>query len=68
MHEEFWLVTAFVSLQVIGLVLGLIYLHTSNDYDQDDVMNANGVMFIFITSLTFNSLFSILNVSRNYKM
>ena len=51
--------------QFFALVLGLVYLKTNDDYDQDDIMNLNGVIFIIITNLSFNHLFSVLNVSRH---
>nr|XP_022306294.1 protein white-like isoform X2 [Crassostrea virginica] len=52
----------FIQTLFFALVLGLVYLKTNDDYDQDDIMNLNGVIFIIITNLSFNHLFSVLNV------
>ena len=47
--------------QMIATILGLIYLRLS--LDQVGVMNFNGVLFLFLTNVSFNNLFGVLNVS-----
>lgn len=52
--------------QFFALILGLVYLKTNDDYEQKDIMNINGVIFIIITNLSFYHVFSVLNVrARN---
>lgn len=52
--------------QFFALILGLVYLKTNDDYEQKDIMNINGVIFIIITNLSFYHVFSVLNVrTRN---
>lgn len=48
--------------QFFALILGLVYLKTNDDYEQKDIMNINGVIFIIITNLSFYHVFSVLNV------
>ncbi|XP_071156888.1 protein white-like [Mytilus edulis] len=45
----------------IGVVLGLIYLHDNNNYDQKQVLNVNGVLFLLLTNMSFANMFAILN-------
>ncbi|XP_048753747.2 protein white-like isoform X2 [Ostrea edulis] len=52
----------FVQTIFFAVILGLIYLKTDDDYDQDDIMNINGVIFVIITNLSFTNIFSVLNV------
>jgi len=44
---------------MLGVILGLIYLQL--DLDQQGVMNINGVLFLFITNMTFTNVFGVLN-------
>uniref|UniRef100_K1QF16 Protein white n=1 Tax=Magallana gigas TaxID=29159 RepID=K1QF16_MAGGI len=48
--------------QFFALILGLVYLKTNDDYEQKDIMNINGVIFIIITNLSFYHVFSVLNI------
>ncbi|XP_061185570.1 protein white-like isoform X1 [Saccostrea echinata] len=52
----------FIQTIFFALILGIIYLKTDDDYAQDDIMNINGVIFVIITNLSFNNIFSVLNV------
>lgn len=52
----------FAQTIFFALVLGLVYLKTSDSYDQQDIMNINGVIFIIITNLSFTHVFGVLNV------
>ncbi|XP_056007707.1 protein white-like [Ostrea edulis] len=52
----------FIQTLIIALFIGLVYLKTTNDYHQEDIMNINGVIFLLIISFTYNSLFPVLNV------
>lgn len=46
---------------MVALLIGLIY------YDQElneiAVMNINGALFLFLTNMTFQNVFSVINVS-----
>ncbi|ESP04310.1 hypothetical protein LOTGIDRAFT_237415 [Lottia gigantea] len=44
---------------IVGVILGLIYLQ--QDYNQTGVMNINGAMFLFITNMSFTSMFAVVN-------
>lgn len=52
----------FIQTVFFALILGLVYLKTNDDYEQEDIMNINGVIFIIITNLSFYHVFSVLNV------
>lgn len=52
----------FIQTVFFALILGLVYLKTNDDYEQKDIMNINGVIFIIITNLSFYHVFSVLNV------
>lgn len=48
-----------------ALVIGAIYFHQK--LDQVGVMNINGVLFLFLTNMTFQNLFAVINVSTRQK-
>ncbi|XP_061185747.1 protein white-like [Saccostrea echinata] len=52
----------FIQTIIFALFMGLVYLKTSNNYNQEDIMNINGVIFLLIISFTYNNLFPVLNV------
>lgn len=47
--------------QFIALLFGLIYLN--QELTQEGVMNINGVLFLFLTNMTFQQVFGVVNVS-----
>lgn len=55
MHEVF-------RLQMVSILIGVIYLN--QNLDQDGVMNINGALFIFLTNMTFQNVFAVINVSK----
>lgn len=46
--------------QVIALLLGAIYF--GQELNQKGVMNINGAMFLFLTNMTFQNVFAVINV------
>ncbi|XP_054719148.1 protein white-like [Uloborus diversus] len=49
----------FFQTLIIALLLGLIYLR--QDYDQKGIMNLNGALFLALTNVTFQNMFSVVN-------
>lgn len=47
-------------LQMIALVLGLLYFHQK--LDQAGAMNITGILFMFLTAMTFQNLFAVVSV------
>ncbi|KAG5892104.1 hypothetical protein JTB14_008073 [Gonioctena quinquepunctata] len=45
---------------MISLIIGAIYY--GQKINQDGVMNINGVLFIFLTNMTFQNVFAVINV------
>ncbi|XP_044261652.1 protein white isoform X2 [Tribolium madens] len=45
---------------IISLVIGAIYF--GQVLNQDGVMNINGVLFVFLTNMTFQNVFAVINV------
>ncbi|KAH0946841.1 hypothetical protein HN011_008567 [Eciton burchellii] len=45
---------------MISLLIGVIYF--GQQMDQDGVMNINGALFIFLTNMTFQNIFAVINV------
>ncbi|KAJ8686388.1 hypothetical protein QAD02_022182 [Eretmocerus hayati] len=45
---------------MVSLLIGIIYLNQK--LDQDGVMNINGALFIFLTNMTFQNVFAVINV------
>jgi hypothetical protein len=48
-------------LQVLSALIGVIYF--GQEMNQDGVMNINGALFIFLTNMTFQNVFSVITVS-----
>ena len=51
---------------MIALLIGLIYL--DQDYDQAGLSNLNATLFLMLTNMTFNNIFSVVNVSPQNSM
>lgn len=47
---------------MIAVLIGVIFF--GQTLDQDGVMNMNGAIFLFLTNMTFQNVFSVINVSR----
>lgn len=45
---------------MVSLLIGVIYF--GQQMDQDGVMNINGGLFIFLTNMTFQNVFAVINV------
>ncbi|KAJ4431107.1 hypothetical protein ANN_19702, partial [Periplaneta americana] len=45
---------------IVSAVIGVIYY--GQEMDQDGVMNINGALFIFLTNMTFQNVFAVINV------
>jgi hypothetical protein len=48
-------------LQMVSVLIGVIYY--GQELNQDGVMNINGALFIFLTNMTFQNVFAVINVS-----
>lgn len=46
---------------MVSLLIGVIYF--GQVLDQDGVMNINGALFIFLTNMTFQNVFAVINAS-----
>lgn len=46
---------------MVAVVVGAIFL--GQELNQDGVMNINGAIFLFLTNMTFQNVFSVANVS-----
>lgn len=46
---------------MVALVVGVIFY--GQELTQDGVMNINGAIFLFLTNMTFQNVFSVANVS-----
>lgn len=55
LHQTFFL------FQLVALVVGVIFY--GQELTQDGVMNINGAIFLFLTNMTFQNVFSVANVS-----
>lgn len=47
--------------QMVSLLIGVIFY--GQILDQDGVMNMNGALFLFLTNMTFQNVFAVINVS-----
>lgn len=47
--------------KMVALVVGIIFY--GQEMNQDGVMNINGAIFLFLTNMTFQNVFSVANVS-----
>lgn len=45
---------------MVSLLIGVIYF--GQRIDQDGVTNINGALFIFLTNMTFQNIFAVINV------
>ncbi|XP_033355100.1 protein white-like isoform X3 [Bombus vosnesenskii] len=45
---------------MVSLLVGIVYF--DQRLDQDGVMNINGALFIFLTNMTFQNVFAVINV------
>ncbi|XP_026668551.1 ABC transporter G family member 3-like [Ceratina calcarata] len=45
---------------MVSLLIGIVYFN--QQLDQDGVMNINGALFIFLTNMTFQNVFAVINV------
>lgn len=45
---------------MVSLLIGIVYFNQR--LDQDGVMNINGALFIFLTNMTFQNVFAVINV------
>ncbi|KAG5327518.1 WHITE protein, partial [Pseudoatta argentina] len=50
----------FLQTVMVSLLIGVIYF--GQRIDQDGVMNINGALFIFLTNMTFQHVFAVINV------
>lgn len=50
----------FLSFQMVATLIGAIYF--GQQLDQDGVMNINGALFLFLTNMTFQNVFAVINV------
>lgn len=46
---------------MVAVLLGVIYLQ--QDLTQEGVQNINGALFLFLTNMTFQNAFAVINVS-----
>lgn len=46
---------------MVSILIGVIYF--GQNLDQDGVMNINGAIFMFLTNMTFQNIFAVINVS-----
>lgn len=49
-------------LQLVAVVVGVIFY--GQQLTQDGVMNINGAIFLFLTNMTFQNVFSVANVRK----
>ncbi|KAM3961766.1 LOW QUALITY PROTEIN: eye pigment precursor family transporter white [Aphomia sociella] len=50
----------FLQTVMVSLLIGVIYF--GQHLDQDGVMNINGSIFVFLTNMTFQNIFAVINV------
>ncbi|KAJ8722907.1 hypothetical protein PYW07_004087 [Mythimna separata] len=50
----------FLQTIMVSILIGVIYFGQS--LDQDGVMNINGAIFMFLTNMTFQNIFAVINV------
>ena len=56
-------IARYAPFQFISLLFGVIYL--GQELNQEGVMNINGALFLLLTNMTFQNVFSVVNVSPN---
>lgn len=47
---------------MVALLIGIIFY--GQVLDQDGAMNMNGALFLFLTNMTFQNVFAVINVSK----
>lgn len=47
---------------MIAVLLGVVFY--GQILDQDGIMNINGAIFLFLTNMTFDNVFSVINVCK----
>lgn len=52
-----------IVFQMVALLIGIIFY--GQVLDQDGAMNMNGSLFLFLTNMTFQNVFAVINVSRD---
>lgn len=50
----------FLQTIMVSILIGIIYF--GQHLDQDGVMNINGAIFMFLTNMTFQNIFAVINV------
>lgn len=50
----------FLQTIMVSILIGVIYF--GQNLDQDGVMNINGAIFMFLTNMTFQNIFAVINV------
>ncbi|CAH2074508.1 unnamed protein product, partial [Iphiclides podalirius] len=50
----------FLQTVMVSILIGVIYF--GQHLDQDGVMNINGAIFMFLTNMTFQNIFAVINV------
>ncbi|XP_063236423.1 protein white-like [Bacillus rossius redtenbacheri] len=60
MKEPILIKVRILQTVMVALVIGLVYFNQK--MDQDGVMNINGALFLFLTNMTFQNLFAVINV------
>jgi uncharacterized membrane protein len=48
---------------MVAMLIGIMYF--GQELNQDGVMNINGAIFLFLTNMTFQNVFAVINVSYN---
>lgn len=49
---------------MVSILIGVIYF--GQNLDQDGVMNMNGAIFMFLTNMTFQNIFAVINVRNSF--
>lgn len=52
----------FSCFQVIAALLGIVF--HGQDYNQTGVINLNGALFLFLTNVTYEILYTVINVNE----
>lgn len=58
------MILIYIILQMVAILIGLIFLN--QPLTQVGVMNINGAIFLFLTNMTFQNVFAVINVSILY--
>lgn len=56
-----WQIIISILLQMVALMISILYF--GQEINQEGVMNINGAIFMFLTSMTFQNVFAVINVS-----